>query len=964
MSINQARPRRSPLGVTFAVLAALFVAFSTFAGYYTDWQWFSSVGRTDVYTQQLVIKSTLFLAFTVLTALSLWGAATLAHRARPLNLPATPEEFALAKYRESLDPFRRLLFIAGPIAFGVLTGISAASQWKTYLLWKNSTAFGQVDPQFGKDISFYAFELPFLRFFLGFGFTILIISLIINIAVHYVYGGLRISLSQSTDSARRHLMFFLGTLALLKAGAYSIDKYALATKSDSLITGLKYTDVTAVVPAKTILTYIALATAILFFVSIFRKGWSLPFIAFGAMLGASLVIGGLYPTFVQQFQVKPSELQREAPYIQKNIDATRTAYGLDDVKFSDYAAIDNPSLASLAEDAGTLGNIRLLDPAIISPTFRQLQQIRGFYAFPDALDVDRYLIDGVKRGLVVGVREVNLAGLADDQRNWFNDTMVFTHGYGVVAAYENTSASDGEPDFAESNIPPSGTLDIEQPRVYFGEQSPEYSIVGSDGTAGPLELDYPDDKSANGQTNNTYDGAGGVAVGNILQRTIFALDYQDPNILLSNQIGTESKILYDRDPMTRVAKVAPWLTLDGDPYPAVIDGKVQWIIDGYTTSNNYPYAARISLRDATADSVNSQFTDSPLSAGNITYIRNAVKATVDAYDGTVTIYAWDETDPILQTWSKAFPGVVQPKSAIPAGVLEHIRYPEDMFKVQRNVLSRYHVTDPQAFYSGQDFWIVPEDPTKPTVGQPQPPYFLTLQMPDQSAPSFSLTSTFAPTNRQTLAAFMSVNADAGDDYGTIRVLQLPRNTTIPGPRQVQNNFESDPEVSKQLSLLRSGGSDVQLGNLLSLPVGGGLLYFEPVYIRAAQGEGYPLLRKVLVSFGSKVAFEDNLETALSKVFTGQTVLPETPTEPGAPAAPVTTPQQDLAKAILDANKAYSDGVAALATGDFAAYGKAQARLSEALQRATVAGSKILGESLEVTSTPSATPAPTPSPSGS
>ena len=961
MSINQERPRRSPLGTTFAVLAALFVAFSTFAGYYTDWQWFSSVGRTDVYTQQLVIKATLFLAFTVLTALSLWGAATLAYRARPLNLPATPEEFALAKYRESLAPFRRLVFIVGPLAFGVLTGISAASQWKTYLLWKNSTLFGQVDPQFGKDISFYAFELPFLRFFLGFGFTILIISLIINIAVHYVYGGLKLSLSQSTDSARRHLMFFLGTLALLKAGAYSIDKYVLATKSDMLITGLKYTDVSAVVPAKTILTYIALATAILFFVSIFRKGWSLPFIAFGAMLGASFVIGGLYPTFVQQFQVKPSELQREAPYIQKNIDATRTAYGLNDVQFSDYAAIDNPSLASLAEDAGTLGNIRLLDPAIISPTFRQLQQIRGFYAFPDALDVDRYMIDGIKRGLVVGVREVNLAGLAADQRNWFNDTMVFTHGYGVVAAYENTSASDGEPDFAESNIPPSGTLDIEQPRVYFGEQSPEYSIVGSDGSAGPLELDYPDDKSANGQTNNTYSGLGGVPVGNILQRTIFALDYQDPNILLSNQIGTNSKILYDRDPMTRVSKVAPWLTLDGDPYPSIIDGKVQWIIDGYTTSNNYPYAARISLRDATADSVNSQFTASPLSAGNITYIRNAVKATVDAYDGTVTIYAWDEADPILQTWSKAFPGVVQPKSAIPAGVLEHIRYPEDMFKVQRNVLSRYHVTDPQAFYSGQDFWIVPEDPTKPTVGQPQPPYFLTLQMPDQEAPSFSLTSTFAPTNRQTLAAFMSVNADAGDDYGTIRVLQLPRNTTIPGPRQVQNNFESDPEVSKQLSLLRSGGSDVQLGNLLSLPVGGGLLYFEPVYIRAAQGEGYPLLRKVLVSFGSKVAFEDDLETALAKVFTGQTVLPETPTEPGAPEAPVSTPAQDLAKAILDANKAYSDGVAALAAGDFAAYGLAQDRLKEALQRATTAGSKISGESLEVTPTPAATPVPSPSP---
>ena len=317
------------------VLAGLFVLFSIFAGYYTDWQWYGSVGRTDVFTQQLIIRGVLFAAFTALTALSLWTSATLAYRARPIIVPTSPEEFALQKYRESLDSFRRLLFIGGPIAFGLLTGLSAASQWKTYLLWKNSTPFGQTDPQFGKDISFYAFDLPFLKFFLGFGFTILIISLIVNVVVHYIYGGLRASFAQSTDSARRHLMFFLGTLALLKAGAYSIDKYSLATKSESLITGLKYTDVNAIVPAKTILTYIALATAILFFISMFRSGWSLPFIAFGAILGASFVIGGLYPSFVQQFQVKPSELQREAPYIQRNIDSTLSAYGLNDVEFTD-----------------------------------------------------------------------------------------------------------------------------------------------------------------------------------------------------------------------------------------------------------------------------------------------------------------------------------------------------------------------------------------------------------------------------------------------------------------------------------------------------------------------------------------------------------------------------------------------------------------------------------------------------
>ena len=704
-------------------------------------------------------------------------------------------------------------------------------------------------------------------------------------------------------------MFFGGMIALLKAVAYSLDKYALATKSDSLITGLRYTDVHALVPAKTLLTYIAVATALLFFISMFRPGWSLPFIAFGVMLGASFLLGGLYPTVIQQLQVKPSELQREQPYIQRNIDATRTSYGLTNVQITDYQAVEDANGANIEADKGTLQNIRLLDPSLVSPTFRNLQQIRGFYAFN-----------------------------------------VFTHGYGVVAAYENTLNSDGAPNFYESNVPPSGLLNIEQPRVYFGEQSPSYSIVGSPAGVAPRELDYPDDKSENGQTNNTYDGKGGVSVGNIFQRLMFAIRYQEPNIVLSNQLNTNSKILYDRDPATRIKKVAPWLTLDSDPYPVVVDGRITWVVDGYTTSNAYPYSKRLSLSDVTADSVNTQDQFTRLARGEITYIRNAVKATVDAYDGTIHIYAWDENDPVLKTWAKSFPGVVEPKSAMPVGILDHVRYPEDLFKVQRNILAQYHVTDAQSFYSGQDFWVIPDDPTKPTLKQAQPPYYLTLKMPDQEKEAFQLTSAFAPSKRQTLAAFMAVNSDPGEDYGTIRVLQLPRNTTIPGPTQVQNNFESDPVVSTQLSLLRSGGSEVELGNLLSLPVAGGLLYFEPVYVRASSGEGYPLLRKVLVSFGSKVSFKDDLATALADVFSGQSVTPGTPSTPGTG-----TNTGDLAQALNDANKAYEDGKAALAKGDFAAYGEAQKRLAEALSRATAAGNSISGTT--PTPTPSASPTP-------
>ena len=933
-NVANPRQRSNPLAVTIAILVGLFVTFSIVAGFWTDWQWYVSVGRSDVFTTQIKIKVVLFVAFAPITWLAVWAGAHFAYRNRPKLIPTTQMEIEIEQYRNSLDKLRRSAFIVIPTLLAFLVALSGASQWRTILMWQNSESFGQKDAQFGKDLSFFMFELPFWRFLLGFAFAITVLSLIANVLVHYVYGGFNPrNAGRVSSGARRQLLIYLGFIALLKCIAYSLDKYALAIKSDTLITGLKYTDVHALLPAKTILSYIAFATAIIFFVSLFRDGWSVPFIAFGSMLAASLLIGGLYPAFVQQIQVRPSELAREEPYIQRNLSATVQAYGLQDVKINEYKAIDNPSKASIAKDAGTLANIRLLDPSLISPTFRNLQQIRGFYAFPDSLDIDRYALNGVKRGSVIAVREVDLSGVAANQRNWFNDHMVFTHGYGAVAAYENTASSDGAPSFLESNIPPQGLLDIKQPRVYFGEQSPAYSIVGGPKGSAPKELDYPDDKSANGQANNTYTGKGGVPIGSLFQRMAFALKYQDTNILLSNQISSESKILFDRSPAFRVNKVAPWLTLDNDPYPAVIDGRIQWVIDGYTTSNAYPYSARLSLSDATSDSVNR---NSMMRNTDINYMRNSVKATVDAYDGTVRLYAWDEKDPILKVWSKVFPGVVQPKSAIPDGVLDHVRYPEDIFKVQRDILAKYHVKDAQAFYSGQDFWNVPDDPTKPNVNQPQPPYYLSLKMPGQEKTNFSLTTTFAPNRRQTLAAFMAVNSDHGPNYGDIEVLQLPRNTTIPGPTQVQNNFESDPNVSAKLSLLRQGGSDVVLGNLLSLPVGGGLLYFEPVYVQANQGDGYPLLRKVLVSFGSKVAFEDDLPTALAKVFTGQTtpsVTPETPSATGTTA-------EKLARAIEAANSAYAQGEAALAKGDFAAYGVAQKRLEAALKQITELGKDV------------------------
>jgi uncharacterized membrane protein (UPF0182 family) len=455
-----------------------------------------------------------------------------------------------------------------------------------------------------------------------------------------------------------------------------------------------------------------------------------------------------------------------------------------------------------------------------------------------------------------------------------------------------------------------------------------------------VEFDYPDDSSANGQRNYTYTGAGGVPVGNLINKLIFAIKYGEQRILLSNLINSESKIIFNREPRERVAKVAPWLSLDGDPYPAIIDGKIKWIIDGYTTSSGYPYSRSTSLTEATQDALTTSESAIRLQSGStVNYIRNSVKATVDAYDGTVTLYQWDDKDPVLRTWMKAFPGTVKGKSEMSKDLLDHVRYPEDMFRVQRDILSSYHVDTAAAFYGGQDFWRVPRDPS--TFGAnagAQPPYYMTLQMPGADKPAFSLTTPFVPRGgRENLSAFAAVNSNAGSDYGKITVLQLPRSTNIAGPSQVASNFEAKPEVANTLSLLRQGGADVVLGSLLTLPVGNGLLYVQPVYVRAtANAAAYPLLQKVLVSFGDVIGFDSSLKGALDQVFGGNS---GTSGSTSAGGGNTSSQSSDLASALQSAKQAIADGQAALAKGDFAAYGRAQDRLKSAIAAAIAAQSR-------------------------
>ncbi|WP_202239058.1 UPF0182 family protein [Actinacidiphila reveromycinica] len=950
------RPSRTvrALLVAVAVLAVLMVAFVLFAGFWTNLLWYRSVHYSSVFGTVLGTKVALFLAFGLLMALAVGANILLAYRLRPLPGAMSAEQQNLDRYRTGIAPYRKWVLLAVSTVVGLVAGGSASGHWRSWLLFMNATPFHARDPQFHKDVSFYTFDLPWYRFLLAFCFAVVLVSLVAAVLVHYLYGGLRITSpgARAGAAATGHLSVLLGLFVSLKAVAYWLDRYSLAVKSGGIKatddwTGLRYVDANAYLPAKTILTFIAVICALLFFATLWRRTWTLPTIGFGLMVLSAVLIGGLYPAIVQKFQVQPNEAVKEAPYLQRNIDATRAAYGIDDTVESDYKGTSKASGATLRADAGSAASIRVLDPNVVSPTFQQTQQSGSYYSFPSTLDVDRYTVDGKEQDTVVGVRELNEKGIPE--KNWINDHFKYTHGYGVVAAKGTTvtgngsatggvgAASDsdhaGQPVYTEQGLPTAGAFGPYTQQIYFGEQTTQYSIVG-----GPTkELDYAAKKH---EVTTTYRGKGGVGLDNPVTRAAYAVAFGEPKILYSGAIGHGSQILYKRTPKQRVEAVAPWLTIDGDPYPAVVGTHVVWIVDAYTTTDDYPYSSRTTLGHTTADSTTDDQRSVVARQNQVNYIRNSVKATVDAYTGAVTLYQWDTKDPVLKTWMKAFPHTVQPKSAIPAALMAHLRYPEDLFKVQRQMLTQYHVTNAAQFYTGSQVWQVSADPDSKS-GKAVPPYYLSLKMPGQSTQRFSLTSTFTPSRRGTLAAFVAVDSDAtSPDYGKIRLLETPTDDPVDGPKLVQSKFNSDAAYAQQISRLRGKDSTIEYGNLLTLPLDGGLLYVEPVYLRGANVD-YPLLKKVFVSFNGRNAFDDTLDEALDAVFGsggGTSTNPTVPTAPTNPGGPTTTPPGGSADprveaALTKAQKAYDDARSAMRKGDWTAYGEAQKRLGKALKEA-------------------------------
>ncbi|WBQ07103.1 UPF0182 family membrane protein [Kribbella sp. CA-293567] len=969
------RSRRTPgqrpraLLPTIATLVVLLILFSVFTDVWTQRLWYRSVDLGSVFSTVLGTRVLLFVVVGLLMAAAVVANVIIAYRTRPRVALAPSPSPGFERYGDLLQQRGKIAIGALAALMLVFGGSAASGEWKVFLAWRNRTPFGIPDKHFNMDIAFFVFDYPWLRVLLGFGYSIVLLSLVAAIITHYLYGGFRPSAKGQKASGAAQVQFsvLLGLLVLLKAFSYWLDRYGLATSDSRLFTGISYTGDNAVLPSKEILAVIAVICAGLFFANVVRKTWLLPGVGTVVLVLSAILLGALWPAALQQLRVRPSEPVKEAAYITKNIEATRQAYGLEKTKIINYEAKTQASPDQLVADAGVLPGIRLIDPSVVGPTFEQLQQVRGFYSFPTDLDVDRYKIGNETRDTVIAVREVEIDRLPAGQRNWNNDHTVYTHGYGVVAANGNQRASDGTPVWSEKDLPPVGDLGDYEPRIYFGEQSPDYSIVGGPKDGAPVELDTPEGQDGGPPTLNTYAGKGGVPIGSFGNRLLYATKFRDANLLLSSRVNNDSKILYDRNPRERVEKAAPWLTPDGDPYPAIVDGQVVWIVDGYTTSANFPYSQKVALDDSTRDTTTGRGTVAQQPSEEINYIRNSVKAIVNAFDGSVELYAWDESDPLLKTWMKAFPDTVKPRSEISPALMSHLRYPEDMFKVQRDLLAKYHVTDSTTWYQNSDLWRVPSDPTVAAGSggdsqtPDQPPFYLSLRMPDQKEPTFSLTSVYVPNaQRENLTGYLAVDAEASSpDYGQIRILKLPGNVQIPGPGQVSNKFQTDESIRQALLPINqpSSGARAQFGNLLTLPLGGGLLYVQPVYSVRTSGPGsYPVLRYVLVGFGDRVAYGTTLKEALEKVFNTNVETGEKP-----PVGTPTTPpaNQTVKQALAEAQTAYAAAQAALTKGNLAEYQAQVTKMKAAIDRAVSAGA---APTTPPATPPSVTPTPTSPPS--
>ena len=874
VNIGGANTGNDRRGLSFLVFVGI-IGFSiarAVATFFTNYLWFDSVDLNSVWLKILITKSALVAATSLLAFAFIFINLRLAVRATPVMdiFESFDSQDPLSRFREFVNERFLKYRLWGAIGLSLFLGAGASQLWEQVLLFLNQKSFGVTDPIFQNDISSYVFGLPLYRLFVSWGFQLVIFTSVIIVLFFIATGALQLRpgrLPEVSSGAKAHLSVLLAFVAVLKAFAYRLDSMELLYSPRGKVFGASYTDAVAHLPALNLLILISLFGAVLLLVNIKRRGWLLPATAISLWLAVSIIVGGVVPAAIQRFRVLPDELNKELPYVESHINYTRLAYGLDSIEEKSFEASPDLTEDDISDNSQTVDNIRLWDPTVLAETYSQLQEIRAYYAL-DEVDVDRYKINGELTQVMVSARELDQTNLP--AVGWVNERLQYTHGYGVVFSPANNVASQGQPDFYVKGVPATTTvseLEIDQPRIYFGEsaESVEYVVVNSL----QEEVDYPLSTEGQSVAYTNYSGDGGVGIGSFFRRLGFALRYSELNLLISNQLSDDSKLIMERNVVSRVKKAAPFLYTDNDPYLALIEGNLFWIIDMYTVSDKYPYAQPADTRRINENS------GLPL---NFNYLRNSVKAVVNAYDGTLNFYVVDENDPLIATYNDIFPNLFSPKSSMSSDLLDHIRYPEDLFTIQSDMYRDYHMTDPRVFYADEDPWVIPSDSsTTPRVAtlrgefteigfKPMLPYYLLMSLPGESDLSYLIFQPFNPENRPNMQSFLVADADP-ENYGQLIDFRLPKGEFVDGPSQVATRINQDPDISQIFTLLDQQGSSVIKGNLFVVPINQSILYYQPIYL---QGEQNPLpeFKFVVVVFQDRIIMEESLSEALESIFGG------------------------------------------------------------------------------------------------
>ena len=900
--------RTAPLLILGALLIVVAASFSVLTSFIVDWLWFDTLGFGAVFftvwrTQIVAFAGAAALAMLVLSAnglIALLMHAPGTHRLRLVRGDRSSADGLPVFVEFSLDTLPwRLIVLAVAGVLSVFVGFAQASNWQIFLRWLHAVPFGRTDPVFEHDLGFYVFTLPVYDVVRNWGFLMVFLAAAMAGAVYWARGGIEMDERgpRLAAAVTRHLSVLLAVFFLVKAGDYALQRYGLLFGDNGVVFGAAYTDVHLRLPLLTALVGISLVAAVLCAINVGVLGFRLPVAAVVLVFGASL-LEGIVPSLFQSYRVKPDELRLESPYIAQNIAFTRYGFGLDRITSKPFPAEGTLTPAVLAANDATIQNLRWWDPRPLLDSYRQLQEIRLYYDFKD-IDIDRYTLDGRYQQVMLSARELNQSRLPSDAQTWINQRFKFTHGYGAAMSPVNRFDDEGLPFFYVKDIPPSSSvgLRIDRPELYFGEETRTYVVVGG----GTSEFDYP-----KGQDNvyNTYQGRDGVSLGSFWRRALFAWHFGDFNLLISGNVTASSRILFRRLVQERISRIAPFLRLDRDPYLVVNDGRLIWLQDAYTTSDAVPY---------------SQLTRE----NGVSYIRNAVKIAIDAYDGTPVFYIADPEDPIVRTYQRIFPTLFQPLESMPAGLRQHLRYPEDLFLAQASMYGTYHMTDPEVFYNKEDLWSFPQENYAGAAVTMQP-YYTIMRLPGEAREEFILMLPMVPNSRDNMIAWLAARCD-GEHYGTVIEYAFPKEKLIYGPAQIEARIDQDTTISQQLSLWNQTGSRVIRGNLLVIPIDDALLYVEPLYLRAEKRE-LPELKRLIASTGDRVVMSQSVEPLLAALFSGAA-------KPAVVTVAAPPPQPASGGSTSDALQHYRQALEALRRGDWKQFGSEMDALQKALEAA-------------------------------